>query len=457
MSDHRFGGCFRSPEKLNADMETHLATTPFGRRPASLAQIAAQAKLRDARKAARAPGSNAPAAVNKWHLFRTLTEIRERLGVSDRALSVLNALLTFHPETALTLGADESAADDLVVYPSNRQLSLRAHGMAEVTLRRHLAALVEAGLIVRRDSPNGKRYARRGTEGAAAAVFGFDLAPLVVQASQFEEEAETLRRLRRERQFIKERISLRRRDIQKWLTLALDDELPGDWEPLRRRFMGLARPLRSLRTDEDVAALDGLIHALHDEISKLLNLQVNAHIQSGNDVQTEQHKTNSNTKRTTESEPASKGGGADVSEQGRDGHAATGEGELPLGLVLEACPDLQDWSDGGRIRDWAALEATVERVRPMLGVSPDAWAAAKRVLGKRDACVAVGFILQRGEHSSEATSADGQTLVNGSPAIRSPGGYLRSLTQQAETGDFRLGPLLMALIGQRLKYGRKRS
>ncbi len=68
-------------------METHIATTPFGRRPASLAQIAAQARLRDAMEAARAPGSNAPAAVNKWHLFRTLTEIRERLGVSDRALS----------------------------------------------------------------------------------------------------------------------------------------------------------------------------------------------------------------------------------------------------------------------------------------------------------------------------------------------------------------------------------
>ncbi len=146
-------------------METHIATTPFGRRPASLAQIAAQARLRDAMEAARAPGSNAPAAVNKWHLFRTLTEIRERLGVSDRALSVLNALLTFHPETALALGDEDGGVDDLVVYPSNRQLSLRAHGMAEVTLRRHLAALVEAGLIVRRDSPNGKRYARRGPRG----------------------------------------------------------------------------------------------------------------------------------------------------------------------------------------------------------------------------------------------------------------------------------------------------
>ncbi len=307
--------------------------------------------------AARAPGSNAPAAVNKWHLFRTLTEIRERLGVSDRALSVLNALLTFHPETALALGADESAADDLVVYPSNRQLSLRAHGMAEVTLRRHLAALVEAGLIVRRDSPNGKRYARRGPAGEAAAVFGFDLAPLVVQAVAFEAEAEALRRQRRERQFIKERISLRRRDIQKWLTLALDENLPGDWEPLRRHYLALARPLRSLRTEEDLAGLDALVGELHADVAKLLELQINAQNQSGNDVHNDWHKANSKTQNTQDIEPASKRGGGNVEDDPETAGDTVGA-EAPLGLVLEACSDFHDWSESGRIRDWGELLAT---------------------------------------------------------------------------------------------------
>ena len=49
--------------------------------------------------------------------------------------------------------------------------------------------------------------------------------------------------------------------------------------------------------------------------------------------------------------------------------------------------------------------------------------------------------------------APGSTVmtVNGSPAIRSPGGYLRALTDKARAGELALGPLLMALIGQRIK------
>ena len=94
-------------------------------------------------------------AVDKWQVFRDLCEGKSIVGVGDRALAVLNALLSFYPDTEL------SEENGLIVFPSNAQLSLRAHGMADATLRRHLAALVNCGLIIRRDSPNGKRYARK--------------------------------------------------------------------------------------------------------------------------------------------------------------------------------------------------------------------------------------------------------------------------------------------------------
>ncbi len=209
--------------------------------------------------------------------------------------------------------------------------------------------------------------------------------------------------------------------------------------------------MRSLRTEEDLAGLDALVGELHADVAKLLELQINAQNQSGNDVHNDWHKASSKTQNTQDIEPASKRGGGNVEGDPETAGDTVGA-EAPLGLVLEACSDFHDWSESGRIRDWGELLATAERVRPMLGISPDAWVEARRVLGSRSAAIALGFILQRSEHSSEAASGpDGTSLVNGSPAIRSAGGYLRSLTVQAEAGELRLGPLLMALIGQRLK------
>ncbi|MBZ3696042.1 plasmid replication protein RepC, partial [Phyllobacterium calauticae] len=127
-------------------------TTPFGRRSLSLGMLATQAQASDV---------DPQASVDKWKLFRSLCEARALIGISDRALVVLNALLTFYPQNAL------SEAGGLVVFPSNVQLSLRAHGMAPATLRRHLSALVETGLIFRKDSPNGKRYARKARTAGA--------------------------------------------------------------------------------------------------------------------------------------------------------------------------------------------------------------------------------------------------------------------------------------------------
>ena len=61
---------------------------------------------------------------------------------------------------------------------------LCANGMPEATLRRHLAALVAAGILLRRDSPNGKRYVREGGEGRE--TYGFDLSLLIARGWRIE-------------------------------------------------------------------------------------------------------------------------------------------------------------------------------------------------------------------------------------------------------------------------------
>ncbi|PUB62164.1 replication initiation protein RepC, partial [Rhizobium leguminosarum bv. viciae USDA 2370] len=150
-------------------METGSVTTPFGRRSMTLGMLASQVMAGEIKP---------DQSVDKWKLFRALCEAKPLLGIGDRTLAVLNALLSFYPKNELAQG------NGLIVFPSNIQLSLRTHGMAEQTVRRHLAALVEAGLLVRKDSPNGKRYVRRDRAGEVDEAFGFSLAPLLARAEE---------------------------------------------------------------------------------------------------------------------------------------------------------------------------------------------------------------------------------------------------------------------------------
>src|ERR1700748_155642 len=118
-------------------MHSGNVTTPFGRRPVTLALVRRQQEVADI---------DIGKTVQKWKVFRDASEARERLGVQDRSLAVLDALFSFYPDNELRQDAQ------LIVFPSNAQLMLRAHGMAGATMRRHLAILVDAGLIIRKDS-----------------------------------------------------------------------------------------------------------------------------------------------------------------------------------------------------------------------------------------------------------------------------------------------------------------
>ena len=101
-------------------------------------------------------------------------------------------------------------------------------------------------------------------------------------------------------------------------------------------------------------------------------------------------------------------------------------------MVLEACPDLLDYSRDG-IAHWRDFQAAAMVVRGMLGISPSAWEAAVSTLGEIPASIVVAGILQKGAN------------------VVSAGGYLRELTRKAEAGEFSIGPMIMALIAIRKK------
>src|SRR6218665_3453424 len=101
-------------------MQTGSVTTPFGRRPVSLALVRRQKTIADIK-----PGKTA----EKWRVFRDVSAAMALLNIHSGSLAVLDALLSFYPDDLLRQDAQ------MIVFPSNVQLGLRAHGMAGATLR----------------------------------------------------------------------------------------------------------------------------------------------------------------------------------------------------------------------------------------------------------------------------------------------------------------------------------
>jgi len=408
-------------------MEPYQSTTPFGRRSLTLAHVATQIAA-----SSRPPEK----VVHKWKIYQAICKARPSLGVTERALSVLNALLTFHPETALT------GEDDLVVFPSNQLLSLRAHGMPASTLRRHLAVLVDAGLIVRRDSPNGKRYARKAASGEIELAFGFDLSPLVVRSEEFESLAAAVEAEARAIKLARERITLCRRDIAKMIATGIEEGVPtrrggqgpADWAEVHAGFRSIVEGIPRTATRMQLEAAADELSQLADDVLNVLQTHVKTQNMSANESRSERHIQNSNPDPLIDLEP--------VFQEGRAARAVpepqtprVAETAYPLGMVMNACPDIADYAKGG-ISNWRDLLATAAVVRSMLGISPSAWEEAQIVMGEMQAAVVVACILQRGA------------------AIRSAGGYLRGLTDKAKAGEFSLGPILMSQVNAQLRTKR---
>lgn len=375
--------------------------TPFGRQPVTVGLLATQAL-------AEAPAPDH--APDKWAVLRDLTTARADFSISDRDLSVLAALLSFHPGKEL---ADD---DKLIVFPSNASLSDRAHGMAESTLRRHLGALVRAGLILRRDSPNGKRYATRDLSGSLDRVFGFDLRPLLTRSAEIANAAQEARHVEFAKRRLRESAVIRLRDAAKLIQWGRE-QMAANWDALSDACALLQRALRrKLDTDK--------LRELADQAQRLLD-QVNAVIapitdeMSGNDGENERHHQSSD-KDIHESEPCEE-------KQDRQPEHIAKDPPIPLGLVLKATPDILDYARDG-IRSWRDLVTTAHFVCPMLGISPDAWRQAQEAMGEEVAAVTLSCIMQRAD------------------VIQRPGGYLRALTGKAESTGFSPGPMVMALL-----------
>ncbi|MFD1197932.1 plasmid replication protein RepC [Brucella gallinifaecis] len=392
-------------------MEPQIGLTPFGRQRMTHALLSAQKKAREI---------PAGLSVDKWQLHRWLCEGKRVFDLNDRTLSVLSALLSFYPENTLC------ETNGLVVFPSNKQLSLRAHGMADATLRRHLAALVDAGFIARQDSPNGKRYVRRTKSGDVRIAFGFSLAPLLARKDEIEKAAEQIKNDKAMLRELREQLTLLRRDITKTLEYVLDQRLEGPWEHISTVFRTVIDTIpRRAGTDEIKALIEKLEH-IYTTIDNALKNKEKIKKVSGNESQNERHyyesKPDSNidnnvTKPETSNHPTLN------SEQSTKQY----ENTLSLDFVLRACPEIASYASQP-IAHWQHLINTTDKVRTFIGIDSKLHQFALKILGQENTAIVIAYLLQRyGE-------------------IRSVSGYMRILIEKAAEDKFAVKALMNSAL-----------
>ena len=368
--------------------------------------------------------------VNKWELLRELSKAQAAFGVTERDLTVLQGLLSFFPDDALGGNAE------MVVFPSNKAICERLNGMPCSTMRRHLARLIEAGLLMRRDSPNGKRYVRK--HGEERVAFGFDLSPLYCQSEEVARAAEAVREAEDRVRRLREVVSLMRRDLA--ALAEFGEEIQpglGLWDQFRDKAVLAARALRRKLTLEELSAYRTDLEALLDHARNVINGPETEEMNT-NGAQFERHHHNSN-EESLDIEPALEKGGAAAGAPDPETDALVADVEeadtkrvpkIPLHLVIAGCPSLKTFYQGD-IRHWHQLFDAACHVRPAMGISASAWEEAQRFMGPEQASIVVVAMLER--------FAD----------IRSPGGYLRALTLKAAAGEFSCGPMIMALMSRR--------
>lgn len=400
-------------------MQTYISTTPFGRRSLTLGMMSSQVA---------AKAMPADASAHKWHVFQDIKEARIMVGATDRALAILNALLSFHPDTAL------HGDGELIVWPSNEQLIDRANGMSPATLRRHLVNLVDCGLIIRRDSPNGKRFARKGQGGEIEQAYGFDLSPIVARAAEFKDLVDAVKAEKKAYRLVKERLTICRRDIVKMIDTGIEEGVPANWGRVQQTYQAIVSQIPRTAPRQTLEAIADELEELWAEVRQALESFINSQNMNANESQNERHIQNSKPDSNSESEIRSR------KEKEPSGSAAETDNvrslpkrELPLGIVVDACSNLL-WlvKGGGGIRSWQEFLAAAEIARPALGISPSAWEDARTAMGQQQAAITIAAIHQRSDQ------------------INNAGGYLRSLTEKAREGKFSVWPMVMALLRAKL-------
>jgi replication initiation protein RepC len=170
-----------------------------------------------------------------------------RLGLPPRLVHAIDWLFRF------TMAQDWGRGGRPIVWPS-ASVQQEALGLSPTQAKAINRALIEAGLIAMKDSPNGKRYGKRDAKGNIVEAYGFDLSPIATRHAEFLRLAAEAKAERIEMGRLRRRATIARNGIIQILETATEYGFAGeDWIILRRETRDLRQALRKVERPEEMA------------------------------------------------------------------------------------------------------------------------------------------------------------------------------------------------------------
>jgi replication initiation protein RepC len=342
-----------------------------------------------------------------WASIDLLKTIRKEFKLSDRDFSVLNGL------AALALKRDRRG--HLVVFASNNTLSQKANGMNIRTLRRRISNLLDCGIIRRRSSPNGKRYAHHDADGTVIVAYGFDISPLLERMQEFQTRVAQEEYRRAMHKVARDQLSL----------LRLSFPIDSDEDIILRT--ALRRSSTTTAEMENLIEMFTAVNTVDDDKTNLDDLATQV-ILSATDGQNDLHlqsSIQSKIERIDEALPDRTQNDAPCEDP--DLKLKMSRTQPTYQEVILACPEAISFAQD-KPQNWNDLYIFSRWLAPMIGINHRVMNQAEISLGKTNLVMTLLAIVQM------------------SGSIRSPSAYLRSLFQGKKAKTYSAPRLIKHLL-----------
>jgi replication initiation protein RepC len=385
-----------------------------------------------------------------------------RLGLSPRLVHAVDWLFRF------TQPQDWGRGGRPIVWPS-ASMQREALGLSPSQAKAINRALIEAGVITMKDSPNGKRYGVRDRAGQITEAYGFDLSPIAARHADFVRLAEEARAERAQMGRLRRRATIARNGITQILETAAEYGLQGDdWAGLARDARTLGTVLRRIERPEEmvlgVESLERRQRVARERLEILLSVvTAGASEAVDSDPKGPENRPHQYTYKpdlypeldtVIAQDNCKPPVGGTVPDQAPPGRPVGPQETKPAkpvridGTVLRLSTDelirlaprlrgylttsAPNWSDVVDAADW---------LRGELGVSKPLWGEACLAMGREEAAIAVA-------------------IVSAKPAGHfrsSPGGYFHGMVAKAKAGELNLARTIWGLRARDRKGGERRS